>query len=160
MAKAARASITRIEQLDLGAPSDADRGVGERHPYFAHGIRLQRSSDAVFPIFTATWHAPGAITTKVIVTGYGDGSMARSTPASGTEDRPQSRPRLPWAVDDFRPSETDRYEIRRSTGRSGDVISTSPQPAGGRRPLAARAHRGSGAHSGGSRRWRSARGTG
>jgi hypothetical protein len=47
----------------------------ERHPYFTNGLRPPRSADTVFPIFTATWHAPGAITTKVIVTGHGDGSI-------------------------------------------------------------------------------------
>lgn len=28
-----------------------------------------------FPVFTATWHRPGGTTTKVIVTGFGDGSF-------------------------------------------------------------------------------------
>jgi hypothetical protein len=44
-------------------------------PYFAGGQRRSARDDSVFPVYTATWHAPGAITTKVIITGRGDGSI-------------------------------------------------------------------------------------
>jgi hypothetical protein len=46
-------------------------------PYFrACPARSAGTGDAlVFPVFTATWHRAGSVTTKVLVTGMGDGSF-------------------------------------------------------------------------------------
>jgi hypothetical protein len=65
-------------------PSDVDtpthrawipRRGEERLPYFTDSARLSGRDETAFPVFSATWHAPGAITTKVIITGRGDGSL-------------------------------------------------------------------------------------
>ena len=46
-------------------------------PYFRGNLaRSAGTGDAlVFPVFTATWHRPTGVTTKVLVTGMGDGSF-------------------------------------------------------------------------------------
>jgi hypothetical protein len=46
-------------------------------PYFRdRAARSAGTGDAlVFPVFTATWHRPHSATTKVILTGLGDGSF-------------------------------------------------------------------------------------
>ena len=46
-------------------------------PYFrARPARSAGTGDAlVFPVFTATWHRANSTTTKVLVTGFGDGSF-------------------------------------------------------------------------------------
>jgi hypothetical protein len=42
-----------------------------------------------FPVFTATWHRPGGTTTKVLVTGFGDGSfMSRVLIVNASGDSP------------------------------------------------------------------------
>lgn len=46
-------------------------------PYFRDlPTRSAGIGDApTFPVFTATWHRPNGVTTKVLVTGFGDGSF-------------------------------------------------------------------------------------
>ena len=46
-------------------------------PYFRDlPARSAGTGDALaFPVFTATWHRPSGTTTKVLVTGFGDGSL-------------------------------------------------------------------------------------
>lgn len=46
-------------------------------PYFrSRPARSAGTGDTlVFPVFTATWHRPAGVTTKVLVTGMGDGSF-------------------------------------------------------------------------------------
>lgn len=46
-------------------------------PYFRGALaRSAGTGDAlVFPVFTATWHRPTGVTTKVLLTGMGDGSF-------------------------------------------------------------------------------------
>jgi hypothetical protein len=66
-------------------PSDVDTPThrawiprrGEaRLPYFADGALPPGREEMAFPVYSATWYSPGAIATKVIVTGLGDGSLA------------------------------------------------------------------------------------
>jgi hypothetical protein len=52
-------------------PRQGEQGL----PYFAAGALLSGRGETVFPIYGATWYAPGAIVTKVTVTGLGDGSL-------------------------------------------------------------------------------------
>lgn len=46
-------------------------------PYFRNlPARSAGTGDTlIFPVFTATWHRPNSTTTKVLVTGFGDGSF-------------------------------------------------------------------------------------
>jgi hypothetical protein len=46
-------------------------------PYFRNlPARSAGTGDRlIFPVFTATWHRPNSTTTKVLVTGFGDGSF-------------------------------------------------------------------------------------
>jgi hypothetical protein len=60
-------------------------------PYFRDlPARLTGTGDALaFPVFTATWHRPGGSTTKVLVTGFGDGSfMSRVVIVDASGDCP------------------------------------------------------------------------
>lgn len=47
----------------------------EGHPYFADRWRGPRIAETMFPVFTCTWHAPGSIVTKVILTGTEGGAF-------------------------------------------------------------------------------------
>ena len=60
-------------------------------PYFRDlPARSAGTGDALaFPVFTATWHRPSGTTTKVLVTGFGDGSfMSRVVIVNAAGDSP------------------------------------------------------------------------
>jgi hypothetical protein len=60
-------------------------------PYFRDlPARSAGIGDALaFPVFTATWHRPSGTTTKVLVTGFGDGSfMSRVVIVNAAGDSP------------------------------------------------------------------------
>ncbi len=54
-------------------PRLGEQGV----PYFRDraGLGSAPKDTTLFPVYTAVWHAPGGVTTKVIVTGTGDGGF-------------------------------------------------------------------------------------
>jgi len=60
-------------------------------PYFRGRIAPSAATGdtLVFPVFTATWHRPSGTTTKVLVTGFGDGSfMSRVVIVDESGDSP------------------------------------------------------------------------
>jgi hypothetical protein len=63
-------------------------------PYFRdHPARSAGTGDALaFPVFTATWHRLSGTTTKVLVTGFGDGSfLSRVVIVNASGDSPVDR---------------------------------------------------------------------
>jgi hypothetical protein len=72
-----RAWLPRIDEVTL--------------PYFRGRIAPSAATGdtLVFPVFTATWHRPSGTTTKVLVTGFGDGSfMSRVVIVDASGDCP------------------------------------------------------------------------
>jgi len=56
-----RAWLPRLGELD--------------HPYFAGRTTARPLAESITPIYTAVWHAPDRATTKVLVSGAGDGAI-------------------------------------------------------------------------------------
>jgi len=57
--------------------------------YFANRSRVRPMADSIWPIYTALWHAPERATTKVLVSGTGDGGIrSRVVVEHSTGERP------------------------------------------------------------------------
>jgi hypothetical protein len=59
------------------------------HPYFAGRATPRPMAESIWPIYTALWHAPERATTKVLVSGTGDGGIrSRVVVEHSTGERP------------------------------------------------------------------------
>lgn len=62
------------------------------HPYFAGRSAVLKGTQSIWPVYTVVWHAPDRTTTKILVSGTGDGGFtSRVLIEHRSGERPSTR---------------------------------------------------------------------